>query len=573
MNKKIFAALASATMALSATGSLAVFAEDFDVVTEADGNNGVVSGVVIPNSGIVINEENFPDKAFRQDILNGKVVTGTTYQYGDKISKKEAESVKTLTIGDGVANTAGIEYFTNLETVATANASANALETVDLSKNVKLEIIDFLNVPELTTLSVPATKVLQNVKIVGGQADTTASNGLTGPFGTGGAYLPTGSYDAETLAPKAYAPIFNLDLSANKGLESVTVVATNIANIDLSNNIYLENVNVAGNKINTLDLTNNDALTTLVCASNQLYSLDLPETDQLTTLAASNNILQSIDLSSARGLRKLFLQHNELRSLDLSAQTNLHNLNVAYNHIGALDVSATNVKSGIEEVSPQIVYVDSAYDAVNLTDSFADLDKDEVRQVYKDTWDKKAGQLTISNDGPTNGKTDWTQYFYDVNGQGKMQVYVMKEAVLNRLYNPNSGEHFYTRDLEEKDALVKLGWQDEGIGWTAPTKSNTPVYRLYNPNAGDHHYTKRSTERDVLVSVGWKYEGVGWYSYDSNIVIPQVNKTIHTVDVVREYNPNAKAAGAHNYTVNRAENDFLVSIGWLDEGVAWQAMK
>lgn len=570
MNKKIFAALASATMALSATGSLAVFAEDFDVVTEADGNNGVVSGVVIPNNGIVINEENFPDKAFRQDILDGSV-TGTSHDYGDKIGKEEAEDVKTLTISDGVVNTAGIEYFTNLETVSTANTSANALETVDLSKNVKLETINFLNVPELTTLSVPATKGLQNVTIVGGAADVDANDAFTGPFGTGVAYLPTGSYDPETLAPNAYAPIFNLDLSANKGLESVTVVATNIANIDLSNNIYLENVNVAGNKINTLDLTNNDALTTLICASNQLYSLDLPETDQLTSLAASNNILQSIDLSSARGLYNLFLQHNELRALDLSAQTSLRNLNVAYNHIGALDVSDTDVKLGIEKVSPQVVYVDSAYDAVNLTDSFADLDKDEVQQVYNNTWDKKAGQLTISN--TVDNTTDWTQYLYDVNGQGNMQVYVMKEAVLNRLYNPNSGVHFYTRDLDEKAALVKLGWQDEGIGWTAPTKSNTPVYRLYNPNAGDHHYTKRSTERDVLVSVGWKYEGVGWYSYDSDIVIPQTTKKIHTVDVVREYNPNAKAAGAHNYTVNRAENDFLVSVGWLDEGVAWQAMK
>ena len=566
MNKKIFAALASATMALSATGSLAVFAEDFDVVTEAVGDNGVANGVVIPNSGVAITEENFPDKAFRQSILDG-AVTGNEHNYGDTMKKSEVEGVKELVIASGVADTAGIEFFVNLEKVSTDNTVANSLETVDLSKNVNLNSIDFENVPDLTTLVVPATKVLENVTVIGDEAWTAQSGTNVTPVYP----APYVAYDVATLAPKnGYAPISEIDLSANKGLESVTIIATNVANIDLSNNIYLTNVNVAGNKVNTLNLTNNDALKNLYCFSNQLYSLDLPESDQLTSLVASHNILQELDLTSSRGLYDLYIANNELRSLDLSKNTVLHNADVSYNHIGALDLSKTNVKDGIYSVSPQVVYVDSAYDAVNLPDSFADLDKDEVTEVYADTWNKKDGVLTVSND--FDETDNWTQYLYDTDVTS-MQVYVMKEEVLNRLYNPNSGEHFYTSDIEEKDALVELGWHDEGIGWTAPTKSNSPVYRLYNPNAGDHHYTKRSTERDFLVSVGWKYEGVGWYSYDANVTIPQVGKTIESVDVVREYNPNAKAAGAHNYTVNRAENDFLVSVGWLDEGVAWQAMK
>ncbi|MCR5582577.1 MAG: hypothetical protein K6F70_03060, partial [Eggerthellaceae bacterium] len=53
---------------------------------------------------------------------------------------------------------------------------------------------------------------------------------------------------------------------------------------------------------------------------------------------------------------------------------------------------------------------------------------------------------------------------------------------MNRLYNPNGGEHFYTASDEERDGLVKLGWQYEGTGWVAPETSDTPVYRLYNPN-------------------------------------------------------------------------------------------
>lgn len=129
-----------------------------------------------------------------------------------------------------------------------------------------------------------------------------------------------------------------------------------------------------------------------------------------------------------------------------------------------------------------------------------------------------------------------------------------------RLYNPNSGEHFYTGSAYERDRVIAAGWNEEGIGWVAPSTSETPVYRLYNPNAGDHHYTKSAYERDHLISVGWSDEGIGWYSDDAE-----------TVAVLRQYNPNAWA-GAHNFTTSQAENDSLVNIGWNAEGIAWYAV-
>ena len=136
-----------------------------------------------------------------------------------------------------------------------------------------------------------------------------------------------------------------------------------------------------------------------------------------------------------------------------------------------------------------------------------------------------------------------------------------QKTVMHRLYNPNSGEHFYTANTAEKDYLVKLGWKYEGEGWKAPEKSNAPVYRLYNPNAGDHHYTLDEKEKEALIKLGWNYEGIGWYS-DENKAVP----------LYREYNPNAKA-GSHNYTPNKNEHDHLTSIGWKDEGIAWYGLK
>lgn len=128
-----------------------------------------------------------------------------------------------------------------------------------------------------------------------------------------------------------------------------------------------------------------------------------------------------------------------------------------------------------------------------------------------------------------------------------------------RLYNPNSGEHFYTKDSNEKKHLVSVGWHDEGIGWIAP-RAGEAVYRLYNPNAGDHHYTLNASERDMLIRVGWNYEGIGWYSDPSQ-----------GVTLYRAYNPNA-VAGAHHYTTNLNEYNHLISIGWKPEGVSWHGV-
>lgn len=141
-------------------------------------------------------------------------------------------------------------------------------------------------------------------------------------------------------------------------------------------------------------------------------------------------------------------------------------------------------------------------------------------------------------------------------------VETVKEVSMYRVYNPNSGEHFYTSHLGERQHLLSLGWKDEGIGWTAPSKGDA-VYRVYNPNAGDHHYTMNKAEKNMLVSLGWKDEGIGWYSSTDKKAVP----------VYRQYNPNAKKAGSHNYTTNKAEGNYLVSLGWHDEGIGWKAIK
>ena len=127
-----------------------------------------------------------------------------------------------------------------------------------------------------------------------------------------------------------------------------------------------------------------------------------------------------------------------------------------------------------------------------------------------------------------------------------------------RLYNPNSGEHFYTGSEEEMGYLASLGWQYEGIAWNAPVDSGTPVHRLCNPNTGDHHYTMSLEEVEMLRAAGWIYEGVAW---NSDGTVPQY----------RLYNPNAQT-GIHHYTSSTQERDHLASLGWRTEGIGWYGM-
>ncbi|KEY62747.1 adhesive domain-containing protein [Lactococcus cremoris] len=138
-----------------------------------------------------------------------------------------------------------------------------------------------------------------------------------------------------------------------------------------------------------------------------------------------------------------------------------------------------------------------------------------------------------------------------------------KTQVVYRLYNPNTGEHFYPTSTYERDEDIKAGWRNEGILETAPT-SGTAVYRVYNPNAkgGDHYYTTSQYEATSLVSKGWK-----WDNNAKPVFYSGGSKAVYVA-----YNPNA-ATGAHNYTMSSYEQNSLLNAGWKFGETAWFAVK
>lgn len=126
-----------------------------------------------------------------------------------------------------------------------------------------------------------------------------------------------------------------------------------------------------------------------------------------------------------------------------------------------------------------------------------------------------------------------------------------------RMYDPNSGEHFYTGSTVERDNLVAAGWNYEGVGFTFPQNSGLPVYRLYEPVYGEHLYTMDEKEKDMLIAQGWNYEGIAFNSASEYEVVQY-----------RLHNPNANR-GAYHFTGSEQERQNLIQAGWEDQGIGW----
>lgn len=227
--------------------------------------------------------------------------------------------------------------------------------------------------------------------------------------------------------------------------------------------------------------------------------------------------------------------------------------------------STYSVYSGQSRAVPVAVVIVLLQDAVPEAEALAPyiiIYNNNATWTIQDTSIASISGTTIygQKEGQTEMDVVETVAGIDYPGTTTLLVTSAAPIQMHRMYNPNSGEHFYTGSTEERDTLIKAGWKYEGVGWNAPTGSDTPVYRLYNPNAGDHHYTTSTDEADMLIAAGWKYEGIGWYS-DYN----------ETTPLYRQYNPNAKT-GTHNYTTSTTERDHLVSLGWRDESIGWYGL-
>jgi len=151
-------------------------------------------------------------------------------------------------------------------------------------------------------------------------------------------------------------------------------------------------------------------------------------------------------------------------------------------------------------------------------------------------------------------------YKCDVCGETREVDMTRPMVDMFRMYNPNTGEHFYTGSEVERDNLIGHGWQYEGVGFTFPLTTGDPVHRLFQPSTGEHLYTMDVNEKDALLAAGWNYEGIAFNSGFENEV-PQY----------RLHNPNA-TVGAYHFTASAEERDNLLNAGWEYQGIGWYSL-
>ena len=288
------------------------------------------------------------------------------------------------------------------------------------------------------------------------------------------------------------------------------------------------------------------------------------ECDSMTEVDLTN-----LNTNDVKSMKSMFSLCASLKNVNLSGNHTPHLEDMSYMFSECNSLESLNLKNfdtgSVKDISGMLNYC-SELKSLDLC-SF-DLSKLEYGNDMLTGCD---GLMTIKTPNVLSSK--YTIYLPDkyLNKDGVESAMILdandiytrwdapQEAtlIMYRLYNPNSGEHFYTSNKKEVKNVVAAGWKNEGLAWKAPEKSSTPVYRLYNPNAGDHHYTMSAKEKNNLVALGWNYEGIGWYSDDNK-----------TAPLYRLYNPNA-VAGSHHYTMSKAERSDLIKAGWKDEGIAW----
>ena len=133
-------------------------------------------------------------------------------------------------------------------------------------------------------------------------------------------------------------------------------------------------------------------------------------------------------------------------------------------------------------------------------------DEREVRHLTSTTHTNGAGGWVLEDSNAFNtlkgsydlsGKTGATDAGKYVDAPEGVNAVV---KVLYRLNSDVTKEHMYTDSKTEYDALGKVGWTQEGVGFLVPANGETPVYRVYIPSLQQHFWTKSLQEYNALIS-------------------------------------------------------------------------
>ena len=120
-------------------------------------------------------------------------------------------------------------------------------------------------------------------------------------------------------------------------------------------------------------------------------------------------------------------------------------------------------------------------------------------------------------------------------------------VVVHRLYNPKTGEHFYTEsEAEARSILGRFGY--DGAAWEyLPKPTDIPVVRFIHNKTGLHFWSANLAEQVAVTHQDWRTEGRAFGSKPSGT---PVYRLIHN------------KTGQHVWTASKAEFESLQHKDW-----------
>ncbi|WP_336489443.1 hypothetical protein [Methylobacterium nigriterrae] len=163
-------------------------------------------------------------------------------------------------------------------------------------------------------------------------------------------------------------------------------------------------------------------------------------------------------------------------------------------------------------------------------------------------------------------------YVYE-NNRNTVDVYGPQSQLHTeyRFFNPTTGDHLITADVNEVNQLIKNqpSYHYEGVVGASPDKSadTQDVFRFVDTATNSHFYTTSTTERDQILKTqpSYHFEGVAFEAYTNPSSVGSSGATFE-----RFFNTNTHE---HTYTADPNEisaiNSGKEGAGWVDEGKAF----
>lgn len=321
MNRKMLKYAASA-MALIIASGIVIFA----------GANAKAAG------DIEINETNFPDKNFREFVLDR-----LDYEHDGKLTESEISNTTQIwwqTTDPRVSDLTGIEYFTELKDLFVENHN---LTKLDVSKLTKLENLR-CDGNRLTSLNVSGCTKLKDLYCDDNKLTSLDVSGLTSLYSIhteNNQFTKVNAKGCTALErfENNEGTLGEIDLSGCTSLKYVIINKVGMTKLNLNGCKSLEVLDFKENKVSKLDISGCTALTEIRGSDNELKSIDVTALTNLNSLKINGNLLESIDVSKNSKLEYLDCNNNQIKNGALILNKNIQDLCCSGNLMTKLELS------------------------------------------------------------------------------------------------------------------------------------------------------------------------------------------------------------------------------------------